>query len=150
MRKIHRAITAASTDTENKMKPNAPWSLATEILTHQNFVKLQFGIWAKWWCQGWSRTMNVVQMTTSWMSIKTAWRLINFNLVLFNWLVALGEKQHRLDPRGNNHYAMIWVREQIYSCHRGNRLETKELRECTDPVQVCKIGWTTYNSWLAF
>ena len=44
MRKIHGAITAASTDTEIKKKPNAPRSLATEILTHRKFVKLQYSI----------------------------------------------------------------------------------------------------------
>ena len=42
MRKIHGSITAASTDTEIKTKPNAPRSLATEILTHRKFVKLQY------------------------------------------------------------------------------------------------------------
>ena len=42
MRKIRRAITAASTDTEIQTTPNAPCSLATKILMHWKFVKLQF------------------------------------------------------------------------------------------------------------
>ena len=32
---------STSTDTEIKTTPNAPWSLATEILTHRKFVQLQ-------------------------------------------------------------------------------------------------------------
>ena len=40
-KKMHWEIKAASTDTEIKTKPNAPRSLATEILTHRKFVKLQ-------------------------------------------------------------------------------------------------------------
>ena len=35
-------IAAASADTEIYTKPNAPWSLATEILAHRKFVKLQY------------------------------------------------------------------------------------------------------------
>ena len=44
MRKIHGAITAASTDKEIKTKPNSPRSLVTEILTHRKFVKLQYDV----------------------------------------------------------------------------------------------------------
>ena len=40
-KKIHRVITTASLDAEIKTKSNASWSLATEILTHQKFVKLE-------------------------------------------------------------------------------------------------------------
>ena len=42
MRKVHWAIAAASTNTKIEMKPNAPRSLTTEILTHWKFVKLQY------------------------------------------------------------------------------------------------------------
>ena len=40
MKKKILGIVAASVDTEICI-PNAPWSLATEILTHRKFVKLQ-------------------------------------------------------------------------------------------------------------
>ena len=42
MRKIHWVITTTSTDTEIKTTPNASWLLDPDILTHPEFVKLQY------------------------------------------------------------------------------------------------------------
>ena len=39
MQNTHRVITTPSTDTEIKTKPNAQWSLDTEILMQRKFVK---------------------------------------------------------------------------------------------------------------
>ena len=50
-------MTTTSTDTEIKTTPDAPWLLATEILTQQKFVKLQYIVFVSfffWGGGGWS------------------------------------------------------------------------------------------------